>query len=291
VRRETGGVRERVHRYGLPGGAAGAVAPLPADDEPESARRSRRSVAHASLAESLDIARLGVSPGLYLGIWIGGGLVLSLFAVAVSGTLLLLPVAAGGTFLAGRAHLSSKVERQRALFADQLADGLQTVASAMRTGHSFAGGLASLVEEAPEPTATEFGRVIADERIGVPLEQAFEQTIRRMENRDLEQVALVAVLQRETGGNGAEALDRVVDNLRGREEVRRLVRTLTAQGRLSRWVLTLLPVFLLVALSFLGDGYARPLFDTTIGNVLLVFGVGLVVAGSLVIKRLIQIRV
>lgn len=291
VRSEPEGVRARVHRYGLPDGAAGAVGAL---EEPKQLRRRerlRQSDARASLAERLDVARVNLSPEAYLALWVCGGGLLTILAIAISGTLLMLPLAIGGAFLAGHSFLSSRLERQRRLFCDQLPDSLQTVASAMRTGHSFAGALATLVEEAPEPTATEFGRVIADERLGIPLEDAFEQTIRRMDSRDLEQVALVALLQRETGGNGAEALDRVVENLRGREEIRRLVRTLTAQGRLSRLVLTALPVATLIALVFLGGGYARPLFETTAGNVLLVVGVVLSVTGSLVIKRMMQIRV
>lgn len=291
VRGDAEGVRERVHRYGLPEGAAGAVGTLDEQKHVRRRDRVRHSAARESLAERLDIARVNLSPEAYLALWVGGGVLLTILAIAISGTLLILPLAAGGAILAGHSFLSSKVERQRKLFCDQLPDSLQAVASAMRTGHSFAGALATLVEEAPEPTATEFGRVIADERLGVPLEDAFERTVRRMDSRDLEQVALVALLQRETGGNGAEALDRVVENLRGREEIRRLVRTLTAQGRLSRLVLTALPVATLLALIFLGGGYARPLFETTAGNVLLVVGVVLSVTGSLVIKRMMQIRV
>jgi tight adherence protein B len=125
----------------------------------------------------------------------------------------------------------------------------------------------------------------------VPLENAFQVVADRMASRDLEQVALVARLQRETGGNTAEVLDRVADTVRGRFELRRLVRTLTTQGRMSRWIVSFLPVALLGIISVLNPKYISPLFETTVGRVLLVFAAVMVVTGSLVIKRIINIKV
>jgi tight adherence protein B len=112
-----------------------------------------------------------------------------------------------------------------------------------------------------------------------------------MDNKDLAQVALVAALQRQTGGSTAEVLDRVVDTVRERQELRRLIKTLTAAGRMSRWVVTALPVVLLVAIALLNPGYLDPLFSHTSGRVLFVFATLLVVGGSLVIKRIVDIKV
>src|SRR2546425_6001039 len=103
-----------------------------------------------------------------------------------------------------------------------------------------------------------------------------------MDSRELEQVALVAALQRETGGNTAEVLDRVTDTIRERFELRRTVRTLTAQGRMSRWVLTLLPVFLMVMVTLINPGYMNILYSSTVGKVLLVLSGISVTTGSLV---------
>ena len=83
--------------------------------------------------------------------------------------------------------------------------------------------------------------MLAEEQFGVQLEDAFKVVVERMDNQDLDQVALVARLQREVGSNSAEVLDRVIETVRARMELRRLVRTLTAQGRLSRWILTAAP--------------------------------------------------
>jgi tight adherence protein B len=165
------------------------------------------------------------------------------------------------------------------------------IASALRAGHSFSGALSVVVEEAPEPTRGELERVAADERLGVPVEEALQVVVRRMANRDLEQVALVAALQRETGGNTAEVLDRVTETVRERAALRRMVMTLTAQGRLSRWVVSALPVVLLGVISLINPDYVRPLYSTGFGHVVLAVAAVMVVAGSLVIKRIVDIKV
>jgi tight adherence protein B len=161
----------------------------------------------------------------------------------------------------------------------------------MRTGNSFIGALSQLVDHAPEPTASEFRRVIADERLGVPLDTALQRMVARMDNNDLKQVGLVTVIQRETGGNGAEALDRVVGNIRARDDIRRLVRTLTAQGRMSQLVLTALPVITAVALKVLGGEAMAPLYETGYGHALLAFAAVLIAIGGLWIGRIVKVKV
>lgn len=190
-----------------------------------------------------------------------------------------------------RVLIKRRLDQQRRIFGDQLADNLQVIASAMRAGHSFVGALAVAVEDAAEPARTEFKRVIADEQLGVPLDDAFAVVVRRMQSRELEQVALVATLQRETGGNTAEVIDRVSELIRERFELRRMVRALTAQGRMSRWVVSMLPVGLLLVTTVLNPEYMQPLYGTGTGRALLAVAAGLVVTGSLVIKRIVNIKV
>ena len=112
-----------------------------------------------------------------------------------------------------------------------------------------------------------------------------------MESRELEQVALVGALQRETGGNTAEVLDRVTDTIRERFELRRTVQTLTAQGRMSRWVLTFLPISLLLLITAINPGYMHVMYATTGGKAVLVLAAISVTAGSFVIKRIVNIKV
>ena len=190
-----------------------------------------------------------------------------------------------------RSLLKQKLTRQRKLFAEQLPDNLQVLASALRAGHSFIGALSVVVNDAPEPARSEFRRVVADEQLGVPIDQALHVVCERMQSRELEQVALVAALQRETGGNTAEVLDRVTDTIRERFELRRTVQTLTAQGRMSRWVLTFLPLFLLLAITLINPSYMNVMYDSVTGRVLLVMAGVFVCAGSLVIKRIVNIKV
>jgi tight adherence protein B len=190
-----------------------------------------------------------------------------------------------------RMYIRFRAERQRRLFADQLPDNLQVLASALRAGHSLIGALSVVVDDAPEPSQREFRQVVGDEQLGVPLEETLTNVAVRMNNRDLEQVALVAALQRETGGNSAEVLDRVADTVRERAALRRLVRTLTAQGRMARWIVSALPVMLLVVISLLNPAYMSPLYHQTAGQALLALAAIMIVSGSLVIRKIVNIKV
>ncbi|TML00932.1 MAG: VWA domain-containing protein [Actinobacteria bacterium] len=220
-----------------------------------------------------------------------GSLLALLLINVVTGSLLVSVVIAAVIPLAVRNLLKRALAKQRKLFSEQLPDNLQVLASALRAGHSFIGALSVVVNDAPEPARSEFQRVVADEQLGVPIDQALDVVVQRMDSRELEQVALVAGLQRETGGNTAEVLDRVTDTIRERFELRRTVQTLTAQGRMSRWVLTFLPLFLLLVITLINPGYMNIMYHTTGGRMVLVFAGISVASGSLVIKKIVNIKV
>ena len=133
-----------------------------------------------------------------------------------------------------------------------------------------------------------FGRLHYD---GTAPGTDFERTVQRMQNTDLRQIAIVSRIQRESGGNTAEVLDRVTESIRERQELRRLVRTLTAQGRLARWIVSLLPVGLLVFISIVSNGYMKPLFTHTSGRIVLAVAALMVIAGSVAIGRIVDIKV
>lgn len=243
----------------------------------------------AAFKEQCEIARIETDPVrlvvatalgtlfvMYVLLKVGGPLA-ALFAVSIP--------------LAVKSFVAFKLGRQRRLFADQLPDVLQGSASAIRAGHGLTGALAMVVEDAPEPSRTELQRVVSDERLGVPLDDALRVVQRRMDSLDVQQIALVAQLQRETGGNMAEVLDRVTESVRRRGELRRMVQALTAQGRLSRWVVTALPVFLLLIITIVNPSYSEPLYTTGLGRVMLLIGATLMVIGSLVIKKIVDFKV
>jgi tight adherence protein B len=151
-------------------------------------------------------------------------------------------------------------------------------------------GIAVMAEGANEPTQGEFQRVMADEALGMQLDEAIRNVVVRMDAQDMEQVSLVAELNRRTGGNMAEVLDRVAEAVRERAELNRELRTLTAQARGSRWIVTMIPPALLGAIEVLNPSYLNVLFNTSTGNVLLVAAVGLIIFGSLVMGRIVRIE-
>jgi tight adherence protein B len=244
----------------------------------------------ARFKEQLELAEIKM-PALHIVLWtVVGTIGVMWLLTAVAGSVLF-AVFGLAVPLVVRSLIRRKLERRRKLFAEQLPDNLQVLASALRAGHSFVGALSVVVDDAAEPSRSEFQRVVADEQLGVTLEEAIRAVVHRMDNTDLEQVALVAALQRQTGGSMAEVLERVTETIRERFELRRMVQTLTAQGRMSRWIVSALPLVLLLAISALNPGYTAPLFSTTGGRVALAFAAAMVVTGSYVIKRIVDIKV
>ena len=240
--------------------------------------------------ETVELAEIRMAP-LHILLWTAAATLFVMWLLAVIGGSPVFAVAGLAVPLVVRWLIYKKLARKRRQFAEQLPDNLQVLASALRAGHSFVGALSVVVDDAAEPSRSEFRRIVGDEQLGVPLEEAIRAVVRRMDNEDFEQVALVAELQRRTGGSMAEVLDRVTETIRERFELRRMVLTLTAQGRMSRWIVSLLPVALLVVISTLNPVYTKPLFTTTNGQIALGFAAALIVSGSLVIKRIVNIKV
>jgi tight adherence protein B len=194
--------------------------------------------------------------------------------------------------LAGvRAAVAMLAKRVRRRFAEQLADNLQVLASALRAGHSFMGALSVMAEDAAEPSRQEYRRVVSDERLGIAVEESLAAVSHRMRNDEVSYIGLIATLQRETGGNTAEVLDRVVNTIRERMQLRRLVRTLTAQGRLGGWVVTALPIGFAVLLNITTPHYMDPMLDEPLGKVILVAGAVMVGVGAMVVRKIVDIKV
>jgi len=193
--------------------------------------------------------------------------------------------------LVTRMIVKSRVSKKRKAFREQLPDNLDVLAGALRAGHSLVGAMNVMLEGADEPFKSEFRRVLQDEQLGVPLDDALMVMSRRMDNLDVEQVAIVTRLQREAGGNTAEVLDRVVDNIRGRMDLERLVTVLTAQGRIARYILTAIPIFLLGFFLLVNPVWLEPLWQTTVGNIAMVFWVVMLVGGWFAIKKIVEIEV
>jgi tight adherence protein B len=243
----------------------------------------------AQLERDLELARMTASPRRVVAIALSGTFVITLVAFMLSAPLLAL-FGLSTPFIA-RAVIRRKVSAVRAEFAEQFPGSLQVLASALRAGYSFNGALGVVVDNAAEPARSELARVVQDDQLGVLPEEAIRRLARRMANRDIEQVALLAELQRTSGGNSAEILDTVVGTIRERAEIRRLVRTLTAQGRMARWILTALPVFLTAFLWLVHPDVMARFFTSGGGQVALAVAALMVAAGSVLIQRIVDIDV
>jgi len=240
--------------------------------------------------EKLEIAEINLS-ATTIAVWTVVGTFLAGWLLYLITGFVLAPIFALLVPFGVRGYVNMRLDRKRRKFAEQLPDNLEVLASALRAGHSLVGALSVVVTDAPEPSKSEFTRVVADEQLGVNLEDALAVVVHRMDSRDLDQVALVARLQRETGASSAEVLERVVDNVRDRQDVRRLVRTLTAQGRLSGIVLVGLPIFMLLYMLLFNRHYVKPLFTETLGRAMLIVALVMIMAGWFLIRRIIDIKV
>jgi len=259
-------------------------------DEVEARPRFSLGDWYRNFEEDVELARIDMNPTALIILSLAGGLVAGgVFAAVISsgwGLLVGLLVPLGVHWFVGW-----KLRKVRQEFAEQLPDNLDVVSSALRAGHSLVGALSVTVEASSEPSRSELGRALADEQLGVPLDDALRVVAKRMDNRDLIQVAMVSMLQREAGTNAAEVLERVAENVRAQMDLKRLVRTLTAQGRLARWIVSFLPVFLFLALFTINREYLAPLWETTGGIVAMCVAAVMVVSGSLIIKRIVEIEV
>lgn len=243
----------------------------------------------ARLERDLEVARLEVTPVQVAALT--GGAALVLVALLATQSLVFALVGFVAPPLVARSFVRMKVNAVRNEFADQLPAALQVLASALRAGHSFSGALGVVVDNTREPARSELRRIAHDDQLGVAPEVAIRRVAERMANTDLEQVALLAELQRTSGGNSAEVLDTVVQTIRERGELRRLIRTLTAQGRMARWILTALPVVLGLFLWFMQPEIMNSFFGSAGGQVALLVAVSMIALGSLIIQRIIEIDV
>jgi tight adherence protein B len=187
-------------------------------------------------------------------------------------------------------RVRGKARKVRNDFAEQLPENLDVLASALRAGHSLAGAMGVVADEAPEPSKREFSRVVTDEQLGIPLDEALEVTAQRMQSTDMDQLAVLALVQREAGGNTAEVLDQVTTNIRARMDVRRLVKVLTTQGKFSSWVVAGVPIGVALFLLATNPDYLDPLFHRLIGQVAGVAAIVMALAGFYIIRRIVSIE-
>ena len=182
-------------------------------------------------------------------------------------------------------------KRRLAQFAAQLPEALELVARALRAGHSLAAGFHLVAQEGSDPIAGEFGRVFEEQNLGIPFEEALEGLAERVPNLDLKFFVTAVILQRKTGGDLAEILDKIGHLVRERFKIWGQVQALTGEGRLSGIVLLALPPLLFVTVYRMNPDYIQLLFTDDLGKKMLVAGVISQLVGALVIHKIVNIRV
>ena len=185
------------------------------------------------------------------------------------------------------------LRRRRRLkqFASQLPEALELISRVLRAGHSMAAAVNMVAEEMPEPIASEFRRCYEQQNLGVPLEEALEEMTERVPNLDLRFFVTSVVLQRQTGGDLAEILDKIGRLIRERFRIWGQIQALTGEGRLSGIVLLALPPALFLVMYRLNPDYVMKLFEDPLGQKMLIGGIISQIFGAIVIKKIITIKV
>jgi tight adherence protein B len=176
-------------------------------------------------------------------------------------------------------------------FAAQLSDALELVARALRAGHSLAAGMHVVAEEMPTPIAEEFSRVYEEQNLGIPIEEALTSMCNRVPNLDLRFFVTSVAIQRQTGGDLAEILDKIGYVIRERYRILGQVKALTGEGRLSGIVLIALPFVLFLVMLHIQPSYVAALWTHELGIKMAIFAVVMQILGALVIRKIVNIKV
>lgn len=211
--------------------------------------------------------------------------------VAITGASPLLIVAAlglGGAIPYG--VVSFRVRRRVRTFETQLPDLLITIAASLKAGHSFKHGLQAVVDEDRPPASAEFKRVLTETGLGRPMDDALAEMAERTGSDNFSFAITAVTIQRQVGGSLASLFDMVADTVRQRQQFARKIRSLTAMGRMSAYVLIGIPFFLALAISLLNPAYMRPLYHSHVGHMLLLLGLTMMAVGSLILKKIVSFR-
>lgn len=249
---------------------------------------------HRGLAASLDRlvleAGMSLSAGTVLTLSLGSSVavaLVTLLALRQPAIALVLGVVAGGL---PYAVITRKRTQRLRIFEEQFPEAIDLVARALRAGHAFTTGLSIAAEEMPEPVGLEFRRVYDEQNFGLSMSEALRGMARRVPVLDARFFVTAVLTQRESGGNLAEVLDNLSAVMRDRFKVKRQIRVISAHGRISGLVLSLVPPGLAAFLYVLQPGFIRILIDDPLGVRLVIAAIVLQVTGTYIIARLVRIE-
>ncbi len=283
---------KRLRKYG-PGSPSGSssvpeITPV-RPDKPLAGRWTPRGVWTRFDA---DVERGGIDqrPGRIVLLAAGASVVAAIVvAVVTKRPLTAIVIAPLGPIIAW-VYVTRRASSWYAHFDSTLADSLTVLASSLRAGHSLLQAIAHVAEEADDRVAAEWQETVRRTRLGIAVEDALDEMVLRVGNRDLQWIALVARVQHQAGGNMAEMFDIVAETVRQRHRLRDQIQALTAQGRMSRWVLTIMPFAMAAMFFVLSPTYLQQLYSP-LGLLLVVVAVVSVIIGSFWLKQITEIEV
>ena len=258
----------------------------------------------ANISRELARADLKLKVSEYLFIWAGaivgipvGMFIFGFFFPALHNPIALLIGAVVGFFLP-RFYVKRRQGGRLNSFNKQLPDTITLLANALRAGSSFLQAIELVVRESRPPISTEFQRVIREVNLGLPFEQALENMVRRVESEDLDLMATAISIQYQVGGNLAEILDSIAYTIRERVRIKGEIRTLTAQQRISGYVVAFLPIGLAGFLFIIAPSFMQPMFDPAVnisgiptGIILIGVGLTMMFVGFMFIRKIVDIEV
>ena len=257
-----------------------------------------------NMARELARADLQLRPSEYLAIRVGAVVGAPLAVYILGATILPMlanPIAYLVAIVLGwwvpRFYVGWRKNRRLAAFNDHLADTITLIANALRAGASFLQAIELVVRETQPPISTEFNRVIREVNLGLPFEQALANMVRRVRSDDLELMATAITIQHQVGGNLAEILDSIAFTIRERIRIKGEIKTLTAQQRMSGYVVAGLPIGLVIILSLIAPTFMEPMFGPPeilgipLGVIILAIGAVMMLIGFLAIRRIVDIEV
>jgi tight adherence protein B len=291
---EGGNIDERLARY---------AGNKPDKDDKKQKRQARPDVDMAILTSDVEDKRLKMKVQrnlaranlkltfaefyyIRIGLMVGLGLFLYLFRDPLSGVI--------GAFLGymlPRFYVGRRIGGRLGAFNKQLPDTITLLSNSLRAGSSFLQSIELVSRETPAPMGEEMGRVVREVNLGLSMEEALKNMVRRIKSDDLDLMVTAISIQQQVGGNLAEILDTIAFTIRERVRIKGEVNTLTAQGRMSGYLVAVLPIAIAAMINMIQPAFMEPLFTQTIGRIMLGVGITMMVIGFLAIRKITDIKI
>ena len=189
-----------------------------------------------------------------------------------------------------RWYIGSLASKRQQKFLNDLPDAIDIMVRGLRSGLPVTDAMKVIAEEIPAPVGPEFTKVVEGQKVGIPIEQGLERMYARMPLPEVNFLAIVVNIQKQTGGNLSETLGNLSKVLRDRKKMKQKVKAISQEAKASAAIIGALPFVIMLALSLLNPGYMNPLWDTQTGHILLGIGAGMMITGTLIMRKMINFK-